>query len=119
MNTRLINAVIRKLGGRESLKDVSNHGASAGWSGFIYYSDTVRFYKNNRLEIVELVRDAAQELGIDLVTLVAGFSCLDDNTETRESIARCLYGRMSRDDYTVANALSWFALEEVANFLVP
>lgn len=119
MNKRLINAVIRRFGGRDQLKDVSHSGASAGFGGFIYYTDTVRFYKNNRREIAELVRDAAQELGIDSVTLVAGFSCLDDNFETRESITRCLYGRMSRDDYTVANALSWFALEEVANFLVP
>lgn len=116
MNTRLTRAVIRNLGGRESLQDVANHGASGGYTGFTYYSDTVKFFKNNRREIVELVREMAQDFGQDSVSLVAGFNCLTDDFETRESIARCLYGRITDEDTQVANALAWFALEEVARY---
>ena len=40
MNTELIKAVIRQLGGKEALEDVYNHGADGGFSGFTYYSET-------------------------------------------------------------------------------
>lgn len=114
MNKKLTNAVIRNLGGRNYLEDVANHDAGGGFAGFIYYSDTVKFFKNNRKEIVELVKEMAQDFGMDSVSLVAGFNCLTDDFETRESIARCLYGRMNDSDTQTANALAWFALEEVA-----
>jgi hypothetical protein len=40
----------------------------------------------------------------------------DIETWNDETLARALYGRMGKDDYLVANALSWFAAEEVARF---
>jgi hypothetical protein len=76
----------------------------------------VKFFKSHRQLIVDLVREEAQEFGQDPIAFVAGFGCLEDDFETREEIARALYGRMGKDDYLVANALSWFAAEEVARF---
>ena len=34
--------------------------------------------------------------------------------EYTPSVARCLYGKLTEDDYTVENALAWYALESVA-----
>jgi len=47
----LINAVIRQLGGKESLSDIREHGIAGGYCGFTYYSDTCkRFDPNNLLQ---------------------------------------------------------------------
>lgn len=116
MNTKLIKAVIKQLGGREDLQDIANHGVDSGFSGFIYYTDTVKFFKANKTEISELVKEYADDFGTDSVSVVAGFNCLTDDSETRESIARCLWGRVRDDDTQVANALAWFAAEEVARY---
>ena len=59
----------------------------------------------------------AQDFGQDPIQFVASFNCLDDDLETREEIARALYGRINSDDTLVANALAWFALEETAREL--
>lgn len=121
MDAKLQNAVIRQLGYTKNdpellgtLEDISNHGISGGFSGFIYYADTIKFFKANRKAIVELVREMAQDFGQDPIELVAGFNCLTNDFETREEIARALYGRLASDDTQVANALAWFAAEEVA-----
>ena len=122
MDSKLINAVKRAIGGNKTevqstLQDVTNHGASAGFSGFIYYSDTVKFFKNNRAQIVELVNEYAQEFGQSPVEFVASFNCLNGNysdIEGQNEIGRALYGRLESDDTQIPNALAWFALEEVA-----
>ena len=114
MNKQLKNAVIRQLGGKDSLEDIANHGIDGGFTGFIYYTDTVAFYKRQRKNILELAKAMASDFGQDVVSMIAGFNCLTDDDETRESIARCLWGRVTDDDTQVANALAWFAAEEVA-----
>ena len=115
MNAKLKNAVIKQLGDVESLHDVASHGASGGFSGFIYYSETCKFFKQNRAEIVALCKEMADEFGQDVISFIAGFNCLTDDAETRDEIGRAIYGRMKTKDCVVANALAWFALEETAN----
>ena len=139
----LVNAVVRQLGGKESLTDIYNYGIDGGFHGFIYYSETIAFFKRNRKAITQLVEDMANDLGKNPVDMVAGFNCLDGRdmqqlqagnavwitadqrrrardrdhilSEHRPSITRCLYGgRLTDDDTQVANALAWFAGEEVA-----
>lgn len=121
ISSKLINAVIRQLGGQESLEDIRNHGIDGGFAGFTYHSDTVSFFKRNRVEIVELLKTMAEEFGQSPMDLVASFRCLSPvDEETKESIARCIYGgRMTDDDTQVANALAWFAGEEVARAFEP
>ncbi len=114
MNEKLIKAVKKQIGDTEYLTDVTNNGANAGYPGFTYYSDTVKFFKQNRKEIVELVREMAEEFGESPLNFVAGFNCLKPKGEWEADIARASYGRLESDDYIVPNALSWFALEEVA-----
>ncbi len=111
----LVRSVVRQLGDKESFRDIVRGGIDGGFHGFIYYSETVPFFKRNRADILELARDRASDFGTDVVSMVAGFRCLTDDTETRESIARCLFGgRLTEADAEVANALAWYAGEEVA-----
>lgn len=113
----MARAVIRQCGGFESFtemaQDVSNHGADSGFRGSTYYSDTCRFYAVNRESILAYARELAADIGEgDIMALVAGFSCLKDSTESE--IGLTLYGTKKQHDTQVANALAWFALEEVS-----
>ena len=118
INAKLIRAVVRQLGDweyfQQSAPDVANHGADAGFSGFTYYTDTGPFYAKNRALIVALVENMADELGEGSAQMVQGFNCLGKDY-TMTEIGRTLYGNKSQHNTYVANALAWFALEEVAN----
>lgn len=116
MNEKLMRAVKRQLGSTWKLdfQDINNHGIDGGFSGFIYYSDTVSFFKRNKAEIVELVKEMASEFGISPIEFVKSFNCLGKNDDWEAEIAECLYGRLSEDNLTVPNALAWFAGEEAA-----
>lgn len=123
---RLIRGVIQQIGGdTESFRDVVRGGADAGFCGFTYYRDTVAFFKAYRPDIVELSEQRADEFGMPVIQMIGLFNCLAGRETPKQqqerikeytpSIARCLYGgRLTDDDDTVANALAWFALEEVA-----
>jgi hypothetical protein len=113
ISVTLIRSVIRQLGGKESLPDVMNCGAACGFHGFIWYSDTVAFYKRHRKEINRNVLELAEELGEDPVKLLKSWRCLDG--EKAAHIGQALYGAHLNEDHdSIANGLAWFALEEVA-----
>ena len=95
-------------------KDITGHGAACGFSGFIYYSDTIAFYRKYKTEIKQLVCLLADELGTDPVRLVQGFNCIKD-TFSYDEVARAMYAPFNDELTQIYNALSWFALEEVAN----
>lgn len=115
----LIRAVIRQVGGWESFteraEDVVKHGASCGFGGFIYYADTCCFYAVNRKVLVDMAADLAKEMDCTLVGMVMGFNCLD---ATEMEVGETLFGGQSKHDTQVANALAWFALEEVSRSYV-
>lgn len=120
MDTKLIKAVKKQLGNDEYLVDIANHGIDGGFSGFIYYSDTIEFFKKNRKLITGLVFEMAEEFGQTPIEFVRGFNCLkntfENSAEAEAEISRALYGRLSQDDTQVPNALAWFAGEEVARY---
>jgi len=117
MNATLKNAVIRAIGGKDSLKDVYNHGADAGYPGFTYYHDTCKFYTCHKKFINELAEEMAADLGEDVIHMVQNFNCIKGDYSTAE-IAKTMYSRRSEkeknDLCSIDNALAWFALEEVA-----
>lgn len=115
MNSTLKNAVIRQIGDKESLRDVMNHGADAGYPGFTYYVDTIAFFRRQKKNIVKLAEEMAADFGEDVLKMVAGFRCLDGNF-TASEVAKVMYGPWRDDDAhtMIANALAWFACEEVA-----
>lgn len=106
------------------LKDVDSHSADAGWSGFTYYHDTIRFTKENRKEIEKLIRQCADDFGTKPDSLICSFNCLDGKDGAiKEAAGRFVYGGHYKDSkdcdsQSVYNALAWFALEETAHQLV-
>ena len=110
----LVRAVVRQMGGWESFKesapDITRHGISGGYRGFLYYSETVPFAKRNRKAILEMARQQADDLGMGLVEMVKGFNCLKGATETE--IVEGLAG--ATDQTQVPNGLAWYAGEEVS-----
>jgi hypothetical protein len=104
---------------RESAPDIARHGIDGGFHGFIYCSETVKFYRANRAAILDLLEQQAEEMGLDPTEMVCSFNCLKtedeaDKRETRREVWRTLGGRMTADDCLVANALAWYAAEEAA-----
>lgn len=135
MNKLLIKAVVEQLGYNsvhydildnegciiyeedleDTLIDIVSDGAACGWSGFTYYSDTTQFARDNMLLIKEQLEILSSELGIGMLEMVTGFTCLNNNC-TLEEVAQTIYGQHGREE--ILNALAWFALEEVARYLV-
>lgn len=117
---KLVRAVVRQMGGWEnftnSAPDITNHGIDCGFGGFIYYSETVKFAKQNLSEIMELAKNMADDMGENKYKTIEGFNCLKDceNLDAGEAI----YNNKSEDHDTVLNALAWFAGEEVARSYV-
>jgi len=108
-------AVINQVGGwycfTEIAPDVARHGASCGFSGFIYYTETTAFYDKNKAAILESLAAMAADMGTTVIEMVKGFNCLNSDYSYDE-IAYVVYG--SSNDTSIKNALSWYALETVA-----
>lgn len=88
-------------------------GAAAGFTGFIYYRETVGFWRRNRRKIYGYMEQLANDLGENVLTMVSGFNGLKDYEQ--EEIARALYGNYDEELTGIYNVFTWFALEEVAN----
>ena len=112
----LVRAVVRQMGGWESFKqsapDITRHGISGGYHGFIYYSETVPFAKRNKRAISEMASEQAKEIGEGLVEMIMGFNCFKNSKPTEYEIIKALVG--CGISTQVPNALAWYAGEEVA-----
>lgn len=119
IDAKLIRAVIRQSGGwqsfQESAPDIANHGIDGGFSGWIYYTETCQFYAKNQGVIVALVEHWSNDSNLSPIDFVAGFHCFDAD---KPSVGKTLYGNKRQHDTQVANALAWFAAEEVARAFV-
>jgi hypothetical protein len=112
-------------GGMESLKNLSGqlvnvaqHGADGGFPGFIYYSDTIRFFQRNRKDIVNNIEQTASELDEDVIQFVQSFGVYRNTTPpTPGEVGRALWDSAHLDDELTSlyNVFSWYALEEIAN----
>jgi hypothetical protein len=118
LDAKLIRSVVRQRGGwesfTESAEDITRHGASGGFGGFIYYRETEPFAARNMSLILAAAKDMAEQFGDeDEYQLIAGFNCLKPDY-TVGMVAAAIHDRKSGDRTMVLNALAWFALEEVA-----
>ena len=121
INENLIRGVIKQVGSwsyfKELAQDVSNAGANAGFSGFIYYTDTVKFAENNRRAIIEECKRLAADIGCEgAYSMIAGFNCLDGYTA--DMVIEAINDTDDDNHTEVMNALAWFALEEVSRSYV-
>ena len=124
----LTNAVIEQLGYEEledeelrsTLEDITNHGAGGGFGGFIYYSETNKFARENMHLILDQVKELADALGETPLEMISSFRWLQGDKIDPLEIASIIYERTSPEsqadgtETVVLNALAWFALEEVA-----
>lgn len=82
-------------------RDVREYGAETGWPGFTYFRDTIRFYERNKKAIWDLLVNLAEQTGEkNVFAMMAEFRTAP----------------MVGDYETFANLMSWFAVEEVANW---
>lgn len=120
INEKLIRAVVKQSGGWEEFADsaqnITNHGASGGFSGFIYYTETGAFYAKNRALIIAMAQETANDFGENLQGMIEKFNGLKDSTP--KEIGQTLWGEKSKHDTQVSNTLAWYALEEVARSYV-
>ena len=56
------------------IKDISKHGCSGGFSGLIYYNETVRFHDEYEKEIWDLLHEYAEQEGLKLADKLAQVS---------------------------------------------
>ena len=125
-----VNNVIKALGypmrGSGSIfKELSSefencaeHGANIGFSGFIYYSETIAFYKANRNDIVNHMKNMAAELGTDIISMVQAFGVFRNSTKpTTGEVGKALWGNVicGNDLTALYNVFAWYALEEVSH----
>ncbi len=121
--TKLQQAVLDQLSiaeineeAKNTLSDISNHGINGGFNGFIYYSDTVKFFDDNRTVILQSLSEEANEYDMAASDMVAQFGCLNGD-DWRTEIDSVLMGIDCEDDTTIKNALAWYAGETVARQL--
>lgn len=117
IESKLIRSTIRQIGGwtefQERASDVASHGATGGFSGFTYYSDTVSFTRRNKKAIVTFCENFASELGEGgIIEFIMGFQCMKNYNQSE--VASGLYDPKSEYKATVYNALAWLMLEEVS-----
>lgn len=120
-SSHVAELVIDQMGGWEAFSenapDIANGGADAGWVGFTYHADTVAFAKKNQRPIMKMATEEAQNFGMNVLEMIAGFRCLRDAGVTTFEVADVLLN--GEDDGDVAtwvyNALAWYALEEMAH----
>lgn len=116
----LINAVVSGLGGVESIEDVNAHGIDGGFGKFIYYRDTMAFYRRHKADILKLAQEMAESLGEDMLTMIGNFNCLSRGkypnrkpTWTPSEIGESLWSGRGEGVDQIQNAMAWFAAEEV------
>lgn len=118
---KMANAVVEQLGGVDedvvlgSLDSLRN--GSDGYYGFIYYSDTSKFWNENKNAIMENMHELADDLGEDLITMIKGFGNFkDDEDITYDAIGKALYAPFDEDESRdIYDTFAKYALEEVAN----
>ena len=121
-NPKLTAAVIRQFGGwdyfKEQAHDVANHGIDGGFSGFIYYSETVSFTKKHKKLIIESIQQFADDVvGESFTKVITDFNCLKKSGITENDVLGSLMcPRSCEEDILtlVYNALAWYAGETVA-----
>ena len=109
--TTLIRAVVSRIG-KDSIQDVNNHGIDGGFGGFIYYTETMAFFRKHRAIILKMAEEMAEQLGENILSMIHGFRCIGEDYSTAE-IAKAIYTGKGDCVDVVYNAMAWFAAEEV------
>ena len=117
----MANAVVEQLGGVDddtilnSLDSCRN--ANDGYTGFCYFSETSKFWNENKSVIIENMHELADDLGEDLIAMIKGFNNFkDDEDITYDAIGKALYAPFDENESRyIYDTFGKYALEEVAN----
>ena len=122
--TELQKRVIEQLSGESeldqdnasTLKDIASYGADAGFVGFTYYSDTCKFFDDNKDLIFEQLLDDRTNIGYNSLTeMLSSFRCFKDvDTYDIEAFLINSEDESNEEQTTLKNGLAWYALESVA-----
>lgn len=122
----LMQAVIEQLGGEEefleSYNDIINHGMAGGFSGFIYYTETVDFFNDNFEMINQGLVDYAECIGQNSVIalLTSNEAMKKDLDISDDEIAEAYYapkvgaGESSCERVQLCNWISWSMATDTA-----
>ena len=89
---------------RSVMKDVITHGLQSGIiNDLIYYSDTLKFYKTYKKEILSLLREQMNEMGVYDPSQLFG-----NNWDKDDAMAQ---------DTQNQNLLAWFSFEDITRQL--
>lgn len=115
----LIRAVIDNIG-EDYIEDLNNRGINDGFSGFVYYPETVAFFRKHRKQIMVMAERMADEMGSRLLEMVSNFNCLSSGQYPNrkpdysiDEIAKAIYQGKGKSADIILNSMSWFAAEEV------
>ena len=122
--TELQQRVIKQLSGESelnqnnasTLRDVAIHGADARFSGFTYYSDTCKFFDDNKdLIMKQLLKNRVSVGYSSLTEMLSSFRCFK-NVDTYDIEAFLINSNdeSNEEQTTLKNGLAWYALESVA-----
>jgi len=99
-------------------KDCSRHGANSGFTGFSYYTDTVKFYKKHQNDIVSHMEKTAAKLNTDVISMVLNFDEFrnSDDPPTPSNVGKALYNKKLcwTGLYELYNVFAWYTLDEVS-----
>ena len=98
-------------------ENCAEHGADIGIPGFIYYSETIPFFLENRQDIVKHMEQTAEEMGTDIISMVQNFGVFRySDKPTPSEVGRALWdsGQQWNDLTTLYNVFAWYALEEIS-----
>lgn len=117
---RTLNGIAKEEYLLSNLSSCSKYGADAGFSGFIYYSDTEEFYLKNKKIILEFARQQAWEIGYgSTVEMVSQFNALRRDDVSRYDVEQVLFfNDKDNENWTaITNIMAWYALEEVSRIV--
>lgn len=92
--------------------DIYHHSIEAGFGSFIYYSDTVKFYKDNEEEILDHLKELANSIYGDEETSLV--TLLYENEIHRIFLEEMIFGSPER----LYNLFTWIYVQDIVNSIM-
>lgn len=95
-------------------KDIVVHGIESGFGSFIYYSDTVKFYKDNEEEILKHLKELTSSMANDEDEDTSLITCLYNDEICRIYLEEMLLGDPSR----LYNNFTWIYVTDIVSSIM-